>query len=148
MVAVFRILAALVAPSLSMPSRSRFPQALVGLIGPDGVGKSSLLTILAGAREIQEGRSLFSTPIFPMRRPRRDLSADCLHAARAGQESLSRSEREREYRVLRQAVRPSARRTRVAIRELLESTGLAPFADRPAKNSPAACGKSSDFAAR
>ncbi|WP_373190718.1 ATP-binding cassette domain-containing protein, partial [Halomonas sp.] len=28
---------------------------MVGLIGPDGVGKSSLLSLLAGARKIQEG---------------------------------------------------------------------------------------------
>jgi len=36
---------------------ARFPASrLVGLIGPDGVGKSSLLAILAGAREIREGK--------------------------------------------------------------------------------------------
>ncbi|WP_029986775.1 ribosome-associated ATPase/putative transporter RbbA [Sphingobium indicum] len=29
---------------------------MIGLIGPDGVGKSSLLSLLAGARAIQEGR--------------------------------------------------------------------------------------------
>ena len=29
---------------------------MVGLIGPDGVGKSSLLSLIAGARRIQEGR--------------------------------------------------------------------------------------------
>ncbi|WFM70301.1 ribosome-associated ATPase/putative transporter RbbA [Halomonas sp. CKK8] len=29
---------------------------MVGLIGPDGVGKSSLLALLAGARRVQEGR--------------------------------------------------------------------------------------------
>ena len=28
---------------------------MVGLIGPDGVGKSSLLALLAGARKMQEG---------------------------------------------------------------------------------------------
>ncbi|MGB7390027.1 ATP-binding cassette domain-containing protein, partial [Marinomonas sp.] len=28
---------------------------MVGLIGPDGVGKSTLLALIAGAREIQEG---------------------------------------------------------------------------------------------
>ena len=29
---------------------------MVGLIGPDGVGKSSLLSLLAGARVIQQGK--------------------------------------------------------------------------------------------
>src|SRR5690554_7345931 len=29
---------------------------MVGVIGPDGVGKSSLLSLIAGAREIQSGR--------------------------------------------------------------------------------------------
>ena len=30
---------------------------LAGLIGPDGVGKSSLLSIVAGARQIQTGKA-------------------------------------------------------------------------------------------
>jgi ribosome-dependent ATPase len=29
---------------------------MVGLIGPDGVGKSSMLALIAGARRIREGR--------------------------------------------------------------------------------------------
>ena len=29
---------------------------MIGLIGPDGVGKSSLLSLIAGARQIQAGR--------------------------------------------------------------------------------------------
>lgn len=29
---------------------------MVGLIGPDGVGKSSLLSLIAGARAVQDGR--------------------------------------------------------------------------------------------
>ena len=36
--------------SLALPAG-----VLVGLIGPDGVGKSSLLSIVAGARQIQSG---------------------------------------------------------------------------------------------
>lgn len=37
--------------SLSLPAR-----CMVGLIGPDGVGKSSLLALIAGARKLQQGR--------------------------------------------------------------------------------------------
>lgn len=36
---------------LALPAR-----CMVGLIGPDGVGKSSLLALIAGARKIQDGR--------------------------------------------------------------------------------------------
>lgn len=35
---------------LALPARG-----MVGLIGPDGVGKSSLLALIAGARKLQEG---------------------------------------------------------------------------------------------
>ncbi|WP_313474410.1 ribosome-associated ATPase/putative transporter RbbA [Stutzerimonas kunmingensis] len=37
--------------SLSLPER-----CMVGLIGPDGVGKSSLLALIAGARKLQQGQ--------------------------------------------------------------------------------------------
>ena len=42
---------ALAGISLGVPSG-----CMVGLIGPDGVGKSSLLSLVAGARAVQEGR--------------------------------------------------------------------------------------------
>ncbi|KAA0243074.1 MAG: ABC transporter ATP-binding protein/permease [Candidatus Brocadia sp. AMX2] len=42
---------ALNAVSLDLPAGR-----MVGLIGPDGVGKSSLLSLIAGARRVQEGR--------------------------------------------------------------------------------------------
>ena len=41
---------ALDALDLAVPSG-----CMVGLIGPDGVGKSSLLSLLAGARAVQQG---------------------------------------------------------------------------------------------
>jgi len=44
--------AALDAVTLALPAGQ-----IVGLIGPDGVGKSSLLAILAGARQIQSGKA-------------------------------------------------------------------------------------------
>jgi ribosome-dependent ATPase len=37
--------------TLDIPSRK-----MIGMIGPDGVGKSTLLAILAGVRRIQEGK--------------------------------------------------------------------------------------------
>ena len=47
---VYGKVAALDAVSLAIPGG-----CMVGLIGPDGVGKSSLLAIIAGARQIQSG---------------------------------------------------------------------------------------------
>jgi len=42
-------------PSRSTMSRSRFRRRMTGLIGPDGVGKSTLLGLVAGVRKIQTG---------------------------------------------------------------------------------------------
>ena len=88
---------------------------MVGLIGPDGVGKSTLLEhdcrCAAGAvgprlraRRRHGGRST----------PHRRVRPHRLHAAGAGQESLSRPQRSREHRVLRPPVRPIPRRTGMA----------------------------------
>jgi ribosome-dependent ATPase len=106
---------------------------LVGLIGPDGVGKSSLLAILAGARKIQEGavavlgtdiskaaeRALICPRIAYMPQGLgKNLYPDL--SVRENVEFFARlfeqSRKEREWR----------------INELLESIGLAPFAERPA----------------
>jgi ribosome-dependent ATPase len=107
---------------------------LVGVIGPDGVGKSSLLSILAGARHIQRGnvqvldgdmtsaahRALVCPRIaFMPQGLGRNLYPDL--SVRENIEFFGRlfgqSRAERDQR----------------IEELLVSTGLAPFRDRPAK---------------
>jgi ribosome-dependent ATPase len=107
---------------------------MVGLIGPDGVGKSSLLSIVAGARQIQSGKvfvlggdmadALHRAAICPRiaYMPQglgRNLYPDL--SVRENIEFFGRlfgqTYTEREWR----------------ISELLNSTGLAPFADRPAK---------------
>jgi ribosome-dependent ATPase len=107
---------------------------LVGLIGPDGVGKSSTLAIVAGARRIQSGKV-------------RVLDGDMANAAHRAAvcpriaympQGLGKnlypdlSIRENiEYfgRLFGQSA--AERRSRIA--DLLDSIGLAPFADRPAK---------------
>ena len=52
------------APSTALTSISRSGR-MVGLIGPDGVGKSSLMGLIAGAKKIQEGRSTCSAATWP-----------------------------------------------------------------------------------
>ncbi|HEY1361561.1 MAG TPA: ribosome-associated ATPase/putative transporter RbbA [Xanthobacteraceae bacterium] len=107
--------------------------SMVGLIGPDGVGKSSLLGIIAGARRLQAGT---------VRVLGGDM-ADAAHRDRACHriafmpQGLGRnlypdlSVRENIEFFGRLFGQRRAERER-RIEELLDSTGLAPFPDRPA----------------
>jgi len=107
---------------------------MVGLIGPDGVGKSSVLSLIAGARKIQSGRvqvlggdmadaawraELCPRVAFMPQGLGRNLYPDL--SVRENIEFFSRlfgqSRTERRWRIT----------------ELLAATELAPFADRPAK---------------
>jgi ribosome-dependent ATPase len=107
---------------------------MVGLIGPDGVGKSSLLSLIAGARKVQSGG------VFVLGGDITDAAhraAVCPRIAYMPQglgknlyPDLSiRENIEFFARVFGQS--RAERQWRIA--ELLESTGLSPFADRPAK---------------
>jgi ribosome-dependent ATPase len=106
----------------------------VGLIGPDGVGKSSLLSIIAGARQIQSGKvcvlggdmadaahraTVCPRIAFMPQGLGKNLYPDL--SVRENIEFFSRlfgqSRSEREQRIA----------------ELLAGTGLALFANRPAK---------------
>jgi ribosome-dependent ATPase len=120
---------ALDAVTLTLPAG-----CMVGLIGPDGVGKSSVLSLVAGARQIQSGSvhvlgdDLAKTGYRAALCPRiaympqglgRNLYPDL--SVRENIEFFSRlfgqSGSERAWRIT----------------ELLSATGLAPFAARPAK---------------
>jgi ribosome-dependent ATPase len=108
--------------------------SLVGLIGPDGVGKSTLLAIVAGARQIQSGTAyvLGGNIADPAHR-----AAVCPRIAYMPQglgknlyPDLSIRENIDYFgRLFGQST--AERDARIA--ELLASTGLAPFAHRPAK---------------
>ena len=108
---------------------------LVGLIGPDGVGKSSLLGIVAGAKRIQQGKvevlggdmadSRHRSAICPRIAYMPQGLGKNLYADLSVRENIeffgrlfgqNRDERERR------------------IASLLDGTGLAPFANRLAKN--------------
>jgi len=120
---------ALDAVSLDLPAG-----CMVGLIGPDGVGKSTLLSILAGARRIQSGTvDVFGGDMADV--SHRD--AICARIAYMPQglgknlyPDLSVEENIAFFaRLFGQS--HAERQWRIA--ELVASTGLAPFADRQAK---------------
>ena len=117
---------ALDAVTLDMPAG-----CMVGLIGPDGVGKSSLLSLIAGARAMQEGhvevlggdmaRSAHRHAVYPRIAYMPQGLGRNLYPILSVFDNIDffgrlfghgRQERERR------------------IAELLDSTGLAPFADR------------------
>ncbi len=119
---------ALAGVTLDIPSGS-----MVGLIGPDGVGKSSLLALIAGARAVQGGRIEVLGGDMASARHRR---AVCPRIAYMPQglgknlyPTLSVFENIDFFASLFGQSREE-RRARIA--ELVESTGLAPFVDRPA----------------
>ncbi|WP_414463682.1 ribosome-associated ATPase/putative transporter RbbA [Hyphomicrobium sp. B1] len=117
---------ALGAVSLDIPAGR-----MVGLIGPDGVGKSSLLSLIAGARVIQQGHMVVLGGDMADARHRR---ATCPRIAYMPQglgknlyPTLSVFENVDFFGRLFGHDRTERERR---IRELLESTGLAPFVDR------------------
>lgn len=110
------------------------PGGLVGLIGPDGVGKSTLLGILAGAKQVQSGQvSLFGGD-FTKARHRGAVCARIAYMPQGLGRNLYPDLTVRENiaffsRLFGQDARERERRTR----ELLAATNLAPFSDRAAR---------------
>jgi ribosome-dependent ATPase len=114
--------------TLELPAGCR-----VGLIGPDGVGKSSLLALIAGARRIQDGtvevlggdirKARYRSQIAPRIAYMPQGLGRNLYATLSVYDNI-------DYfgRLFGQTRAERVRR----IDELLRSTGLAPFRDRPA----------------
>jgi len=124
----YKKVAALDGVSLSIPGG-----CMVGLIGPDGVGKSTLLALLSGARRIQSGRIQVLGGDMAQARHRREVCPRIAYMPQGLGKNLYATLSVFENvdffaRLFGQA--PPERHAR--IQELLDSTGLAPFAERPA----------------
>ncbi|MCA0248359.1 MAG: ribosome-associated ATPase/putative transporter RbbA [Proteobacteria bacterium] len=106
---------------------------MVGLIGPDGVGKSSLLSLIAGARRVQTGHvDVLGGNIADAAHRRATCSRIAYMPQGLGKNlypTLSVAENVDFFGRLF-GLAPHDRSRRIA--ELLEGTGLGPFADRPA----------------
>ena len=107
---------------------------MVGLIGPDGVGKSTLLGIIAGARQSQSGSATVLGGDISDASHRAAVCPRIAYMPQGLGKNLYPDLSVRENieffgRLFGQS--RDERRWRIA--ELLDSTGLAPFQDRPAK---------------
>ena len=106
---------------------------MVGLIGPDGVGKSTLLALLAGAKRIQDGQVQVLDGDMAQAAHRRDVCPRIAYMPQGLGKNLYATLSVAENvdffgRLFGHA--PAERQARMA--DLLHATGLAPFADRPA----------------
>lgn len=114
--------------TLSIPARR-----MVGLIGPDGVGKSSLLSLISGARVIEHGNIMVLGGDMSDVRHRQDVCPKIAWMPQGLGKNLyhTLSVYENVDFFARLFGHDKAERD-IRINELLQSTGLAPFRDRPA----------------
>jgi ribosome-dependent ATPase len=112
----------------------RFPAGrIVGLIGPDGVGKSSLLALIAGARMSQAGHIEVLGGSMAVARHRRAVCPRIAYLPQGLGRNLYATLSVAENVDFFARLFGQGRQEREGrINELLEATGLAPFADRPA----------------
>ncbi|WP_042270578.1 ribosome-associated ATPase/putative transporter RbbA [Paraburkholderia heleia] len=114
--------------SLALPSRTT-----IGLIGPDGIGKSTLLALISGVKRIQDGEiSVFGADLRVRSARERMLPRIAYMPQGLGRNlypSLSVCENVDFFgRLFGLPARERAAR----VARLLEATGLAPFRERPA----------------
>jgi ribosome-dependent ATPase len=127
---VYRRVTALDGVALELPTGR-----LSGLIGPDGVGKSTLLGIIAGVRRIQSGRVEVLGRDLRQRRERDAVVERVAYMPQGLGRNLYPSLSVRENLDFFGRLFGQDRATRAErIAELTAATGLAPFAERAAMN--------------
>ncbi|WP_166171965.1 ribosome-associated ATPase/putative transporter RbbA [Acinetobacter sp. SA01] len=114
--------------SLALPAG-----CMIGLIGPDGVGKSSLLALLAGAKVVQQGRLMVLGGDIADRKHRRKVCPHIAYMPQGLGKNLSKTlSVEENLQFVARLFGHNAVESRKRIDELTKSTGLYEFLDRPA----------------
>lgn len=114
--------------SLDIPSGR-----MVGIIGPDGVGKSTLMALVAGSKKMQQGQvQVLNGDIGDVRHRRTVCPRIAYMPQGLGKNLYLELSVYDNVDFMAQlfGLSPAERPTRV--KELLQATGLGPFADRPA----------------
>ena len=105
---------------------------MVGLIGPDGVGKSSLLALIAGARRIQQGQVWTLGGDMARARHRRQVCPRIAYMPQGlGRNLYPTLSVEENLQFFARLFGHTAAERRRRIDALTRSTGLYPFLDRP-----------------
>ncbi len=114
--------------SLDIPSG-----IMVGIVGPDGVGKSTLLALIAGSKKIQQGSVIALAGDMREVRHRRNACPRIAYMPQGLGKNLYLELSVRDnVDFMAQLFGLSADERKSRVPELLEATGLGPFPDRPA----------------
>jgi ribosome-dependent ATPase len=106
---------------------------MVGLIGPDGVGKSSLLALLSGARKLQQGSLQVLGGDLASKRHRDSVCPRIAYMPQGlGRNLYSTLSVEENLQFFGRLFGHNGAERRARIDELTASTGLRPFLSRPA----------------
>jgi len=106
---------------------------MVGLIGPDGVGKSSLLSLLAGARALQQGKVEVLGGDMASKRHRDEVCPRIAYMPQGlGKNLYPTLSVEENLQFFGRLFGHDGAERRRRIDELTRSTGLQPFLSRPA----------------
>jgi ribosome-dependent ATPase len=106
---------------------------MVGVVGPDGVGKSTLLALIAGSKKLQQGTAMVLGGDIADAQHRRAVFPRIAYMPQGLGKNLYRELSVHEnIDFMARLFGLSAAQRRARVPQLLEATGLAPFPNRPA----------------
>ncbi len=109
------------------------PGLMVGIVGPDGVGKSTLMALMAGSKEMQEGSVTVLDGDIATVSHRRAVGPRVAYMPQGlGKNLYLELSVYDNVDFMAQLFGLSSEQRKVRVKQLLDATGLGPFPDRPA----------------